>query len=128
MSGLSAPDPPPASSATCVPLPPMSKVIKAASNPASAAIARAATTPADAPAGSKRKGRRGVASASAASSPIRSMASSMQRAMPRAGSSGVDGTFPTPNRPVASLNRQTSVKVAPESTPIRQAIGFSFLP
>ena len=41
---------------------------------------------------------------------------------PRDGSSGVDGTFQTSTRPVSSSNRQTSVKVPPESTPTRQVI------
>src|SRR5208282_5061022 len=42
--------------------------------------------------------------------------------MPRDGSSGVEATFHTCTRPVASSNRQTSVKVPPESTPTRQVM------
>src|SRR4051794_32530162 len=42
--------------------------------------------------------------------------------MPRDGSSGVEETFHTSRRPVVSSNRQTSVKVPPESTPTRQTI------
>src|SRR6201993_1937984 len=42
--------------------------------------------------------------------------------MPREGSSGVEDTFQTSTRPLASSNRQTSVNVPPESTPTRHAI------
>src|SRR6185437_2586481 len=57
-----------------------------------------------------------------AEAPTRLMASSTPRAMPRDGSSGVEATFHTSTRPVASSNRQTSVNVPPESTPIRHVM------
>src|SRR5262249_20517213 len=46
--------------------------------------------------------------------------SSTPCAMPRDGSSGVEGTFQTSTRPSLSSNRQMSVNVPPESTPTRQ--------
>src|SRR5882724_12185515 len=47
------------------------------------------------------------------------MPSSTPSAMPRDGSSGVDGTFQVSTLPASSSNRQMSVKVPPESTPTR---------
>ena len=55
----------------------------------------------------------------------RARPSSTPRAMARDGSSGVEGTFHTSTPPLASSNRQTSVKVPPESTPIRQAMNVA---
>src|SRR5580698_7098566 len=46
----------------------------------------------------------------------------MPVAIPSDGSSGVELTFQTSIRPVVSSNRQTSVKVPPESTPTRHAM------
>src|SRR5215475_11571714 len=47
------------------------------------------------------------------------MPSSTPWAMPREGSSGVEETFQTSTRPSSSSNKQMSVKVPPESTPMR---------
>ena len=46
--------------------------------------------------------------------------------MAREGSSGVEATFHTATRPLSSSNRQTSVKVPPESTPTRHAMPATF--
>ena len=51
----------------------------------------------------------------------------MPCAMPRDGSSGVDDTFQTATRPESSSNKQTSVKVPPESMPTRHVIGRTFV-
>src|SRR6516225_2081057 len=51
--------------------------------------------------------------------PTLSAPSATPCAMPREGSSGVEETFQTSTRPELSSNKQTSVKVPPESTPTR---------
>src|SRR6266849_8137698 len=57
------------------------------------------------------------------------MPSSTPCAMPRDGSSGVDGTFQVSILPACSSNRQMSVKVPPESTPTRhRAMPFLVFP
>jgi hypothetical protein len=61
----------------------------------------------------------GAAGRSPASGATRRMPSSTPWAMPREGSSGVDGTFHVSIRPAFSSNRQMSVNVPPESTPTR---------
>ena len=64
-----------------------------------------------------------------ASGATRRMPSSTPSAMPRDGSSGVDGTFQVSTRPACSSNRQMSVKVPPESTPTRhRAMPFLVFP
>src|SRR5229473_2001032 len=61
----------------------------------------------------------GAAGRSPASGAARRMPSSTPWAMPRDGSSGVDGTFQVSILPACSSNRQMSVNVPPESTPTR---------